>query len=97
MLQLYKNQAVTNVSKAQVDVRELELAWYCTNYDTLAVQSAVFAGFAYDQLCQPVPSDVAIWMEVAYVGLTCVSLGLCLLVCVSCIFSTECIRRSKIP
>ena len=66
MLQLYKNQAVCNVSREQVDVRELELEWYCSNYDTLAVQATVFAGFAYDQLTRPVPTDIPWWYELTY-------------------------------
>merc|ERR1719258_881888 len=86
MLQLYKNNAVTEVAQQQIEVRKLELDWYTTNYDTMAIQAAMFAGFAFEQITEPVPEGTAIWMEIAYVVLTAITLGLELTVCMSCTF-----------
>eukprot|EP00397_Hematodinium_sp_SG-2012_P010643 GEMP01010764.1.p1 GENE.GEMP01010764.1~~GEMP01010764.1.p1 ORF type:complete len:288 (+),score=17.40 GEMP01010764.1:1171-2034(+) len=87
MLQLYKNEAVCNVAKKQVDIRELELDWYSRNYDTMAVQAAMFAGFAFDQITEPVPEGTHLGIECMYVLLTAVALGFSLCVCMSCTFS----------
>ncbi|CAD7932166.1 unnamed protein product [Amoebophrya sp. A120] len=88
MLQLYKNQVVTQVSKEQIDLRQLELDWYCSNYDTMAVSSTMLAGFAYDQLTNSVPAKTtSLQMEFVYVVFTAVSLGLALSIAVTCIFS----------
>eukprot|EP00392_Amoebophrya_sp_AT5.2_P012905 g13012.t1 len=87
MLQLYKNQVVTDVTKQQIDLRGMELDWYCSNYDTMAVSSTMLAGFAYDQLTTPIPASTSWAAELSYVLLTAVSLGLSLSVAVTCIFS----------
>lgn len=86
MLQLYKNQVVVDVVKNQVDIREMELEWYSTNYDTMAVQAAMFAGFAFDQITDPVPDSTDLFVECGYLVLTAASLGFSLCVCMSCSF-----------
>jgi hypothetical protein len=86
MLQLYKNEAVTHVAREQMEIRNMELEWYTTNYDTMAVQAAMFAGFAFEQITEPVPEGTAVWLEVSYVVLTAMTLGFELTVCMSCTF-----------
>mmetsp|Transcript_44604 Transcript_44604/g.83776 ORF Transcript_44604/g.83776 Transcript_44604/m.83776 type:complete len:221 (-) Transcript_44604:23-685(-) len=86
MLQLYKNEAVTHVAREQMEIRQMELDWYTTNYDTMAVQAAMFAGFAFEQITEPVPEGTSMWMETCYVILTAVTLGFQLCVCMSCTF-----------
>merc|ERR1719436_2333065 len=84
MLQLYKNEAVTKVAREQIDIRQMELDWYTMNYDTMAMQAALFAMFAFGQITQPVPEDTSLGFRVIYIGLTCMTLGLELCVCMSC-------------
>lgn len=86
MLQLYKNEAITKVARAHIDIRKLELDWYVTNYDTMATQAAMFAGFAFEQITEPVPEGTDLWMEITYVALTCLTLGFELCVCMQCAF-----------
>jgi len=86
MLQLYKNEAVTHVAREQVEIRSLELDWYTTNYDTMAVQAAMFAGFAFEQITEPVPEGTALLLEIIYLMLTAFALGFELCVCMSCTF-----------
>jgi len=86
MLQLYKNEAVTHVAREQMEIRSMELDWYTTNYDTMAMQAAMFAGFAFEQITEPVPEDTELWMEILYVMLTAATLGFELCVCMSCTF-----------
>lgn len=86
MLQLYKNEAVTHVAREQMEIRNMELEWYTKNYDTMAVQAAMFAGFAFEQITEPVPEGCSMWLEIAYVVLTAVTLGFELTVCMSCTF-----------
>eukprot|EP00427_Karlodinium_veneficum_P054568 CAMPEP_0169401330 /NCGR_PEP_ID=MMETSP1017-20121227/54459_1 /TAXON_ID=342587 /ORGANISM="Karlodinium micrum, Strain CCMP2283" /LENGTH=61 /DNA_ID=CAMNT_0009507059 /DNA_START=1 /DNA_END=182 /DNA_ORIENTATION=+ len=61
----------------------MELEWYTRNYDTMAVQAALFAGFAFEQITEPVPEGTSIWMEIIYVLLTAMTLGFQLTVCMS--------------
>lgn len=84
MLRLYKNQVVCDVSRNQVDIRELELDWYTTNYNTMSIQAAMFAGFAFDQVTEPVPEGTDLTVECMYLILTAASLGFSLYVCISC-------------
>lgn len=84
MLRLYKNQVVCDVSRSQIDIRELELDWYSTNYNTMSVQAAMYAGFAFDQITEPVPGGTDLTTECLYVTLTAMSLGFSLYVCITC-------------
>eukprot|EP00428_Durinskia_dybowskii_P024775 CAMPEP_0170241442 /NCGR_PEP_ID=MMETSP0116_2-20130129/20487_1 /TAXON_ID=400756 /ORGANISM="Durinskia baltica, Strain CSIRO CS-38" /LENGTH=212 /DNA_ID=CAMNT_0010492277 /DNA_START=44 /DNA_END=679 /DNA_ORIENTATION=- len=86
MLQLYKNEAITKVARQQIEIRQMELDWYTTNYDTMAMQSAMFAGFAFDQITEPVPEGTDLWMEVFYVTFTAIALGFELCVAMACTF-----------
>uniref|UniRef100_A0A7S1WP90 Uncharacterized protein n=1 Tax=Alexandrium catenella TaxID=2925 RepID=A0A7S1WP90_ALECA len=86
MLQLYKNEAITSVTREQLEIRKMELDWYTTNYDTMALQAAMFAGFAFEQVTEPVPEGTDTVLEVVYVILTCTTLGFELCVCMSCTF-----------
>merc|ERR1719248_98539 len=86
MLQLYKNEAVTTVARRQMDIRCMELDWYINNYDTMAMQAAMFAGFAFEQITEPVPEGTDVMLEVLYVVLTALTLGFELCVCMSCTF-----------
>mmetsp|Transcript_120066 Transcript_120066/g.299502 ORF Transcript_120066/g.299502 Transcript_120066/m.299502 type:complete len:221 (-) Transcript_120066:26-688(-) len=86
MLQLFKNEAITRVAREQMEIRQMELDWYTMNYDTMALQATMFAGFAFEQITEPVPEGTDMWMEVVYVTLTAVALGFELCVCMSCTF-----------
>lgn len=86
MLQLYKNEAVTQIAREQMEIRKMELDWYTTNYDTMAVQAAMFAGFAFEQITEPVPEGTDVTLEVIYVCLTAMTLGFEICVCMSCTF-----------
>merc|ERR1712100_718510 len=50
------------------------------------MQAAMFAGFAFEQICEPVPEGTNLVLEIVYVGLTALSLGFELCVCMSCTF-----------
>eukprot|EP01067_Filipodium_phascolosomae_P000199 Filipodium_phascolosomae@DN1167_c0_g1_i1.p1 len=84
MLSLYKNQVVTQVAKAQVEVRQLELDWYSANFWTLSSQAAVVGGFAYAQLTDSTPDETPYLLELVYLLVTAVSFGFCLIVVTSC-------------
>jgi len=83
---LFKNEAITANARKQVSIRQMELDWYSTNYDTMGAQAAMFAGFAFEQVTQPVPEGTEPWVEIVYVLLTCCTLGFELCVCMSCTF-----------
>jgi len=78
MLQLTKNELVTSVAKSQVEIRQMEVDWYCENYSMMTGQAAMLAGFAFTQLSTPVPSDhpPPFMVEFWYLFLTCTSIGL---------------------
>lgn len=86
MLTLAKNQAVTSVAQQQIEVRQLEVDWYCGNYATLTGQAAMLAGFAFGQLTTPIPENhpppyIVEWL---YLFLTCMCIGLELSVVLIC-------------
>mmetsp|Transcript_1548 Transcript_1548/g.4998 ORF Transcript_1548/g.4998 Transcript_1548/m.4998 type:complete len:281 (-) Transcript_1548:263-1105(-) len=78
MLHLQKNKIVTGVTKQQIEIRQLEVDWYCGNYSTIAGQAAMLAGFAFAQLTTPMPEDYVppLMLEFGYLVLTCTSIGL---------------------
>lgn len=57
MLQLTKNQLVTDVAKNQVEVRQMEVDWYCSTYGAMTGHAAMLAGFAFSGLTTEMPSD----------------------------------------
>lgn len=77
MLLVAKNKLVTNVAKEQVEIRQLEMDWYCNNYSTINVQAAMLAGFAFAQLTTPMPEEPPppFFLEFWYLFLTCTALG----------------------
>jgi len=78
MLTLTKNELVTSVAKSQVEIRQMEVNWYCENYAMMTGQAAMLAGFAFTQLSTPVPTDhrPQFLVEFWYLFLTCTSIGL---------------------
>mmetsp|Transcript_95470 Transcript_95470/g.269823 ORF Transcript_95470/g.269823 Transcript_95470/m.269823 type:complete len:268 (+) Transcript_95470:147-950(+) len=78
MLHLQKNKIVTGVTKQQIEIRQLEVDWYCGNYSTITGQAAMLAGFAFTQLTTPMPSDYEppFALEFGYLFLTCTAIGL---------------------
>jgi len=78
MLTITKNELVTQVTKQQVEIRQMEVEWYCNNYSMMTGQAAMLAGFAFTQLSTPVPSDhpPSFQIEFWYLFLTCASIGL---------------------
>eukprot|EP00930_Biecheleria_cincta_P036214 TRINITY_DN24849_c0_g1_i1.p2 TRINITY_DN24849_c0_g1~~TRINITY_DN24849_c0_g1_i1.p2 ORF type:complete len:154 (+),score=21.92 TRINITY_DN24849_c0_g1_i1:145-606(+) len=86
MLQVCKNEALANVCKDAVGVRLLELGWCTRNYDTMACQAALLAGFAFEQITQAMPQGTGPKLEVLYLSLTVGALGFNLCVCTACAF-----------
>lgn len=79
MLQLKKNKIVTGVSEGQVEIRQQEVDWYCSNYNVMTGQAAMLAGFAFSFITLPVPEgELAphIVLEFLYFVLTCGTIGL---------------------
>lgn len=78
MLHLTKNSIVTGVAKMQVEIRQMELDWYCSNYAAMMSQAAMLAGFAFGQLTTSMPLDhpPPFLLEFSYLLLTCVVVGL---------------------
>lgn len=78
MLHLQKNRIVAGVTKKQVEIRQLEVDWYCGNYSTITGQAAMLAGFAFTQLTTPMPDDYEppFMLEFGYMFLTCTAIGL---------------------
>jgi len=78
MLQLSKNSLVTGAARNQIEIRQLEVDWYCGNYSTIAGQAAMLAGFAFSQLTTPMPEDYVppLILEFGYLFLTCMAVGL---------------------
>lgn len=77
MLQLAKNEAVTRMARQQVEIRELEVNWYCANYAMMVGQAAMLAGFAFSQLTTPMPArhPPPFLLEFVYLFLTCCAIG----------------------
>merc|ERR1719277_2043442 len=78
MLHLKKNKLVTSVAKDQVEIRQMEVDWYCGNYSTMIGQAAMLAGFAFTQLTTPMPEEhqPPFYIEFWYMFLTSMSIGL---------------------
>lgn len=76
MLQIYKNNVVTQVTQDAADVRQRELNFYTNNYWTWGCTSTVMAGFVFSQLANPVPKDTDFALEITYLVFTAVCLGL---------------------
>lgn len=49
MLTVLKNDLVTGVSRDACEIRQKELNWWISNYWTVASQSAIICGFAFNQ------------------------------------------------
>jgi len=81
MLQLFKNDAVTNANLIHGDVRQKELDFYVNNYVTLGGTSTVMAGFVFSQLTNPVPPSTNWILETIYLVSTalCLGLNLCII------------------
>eukprot|EP00913_Durusdinium_trenchii_P023658 g22225.t3 len=45
------------------------------NYDAMATQAAMFAGFAFEQITEPVPAATPFLLEMSYICLTALALG----------------------
>lgn len=77
MLQLSKNVAVTRMGRKQVEIRQMEVNWYCQNYSMMVGQAAMLAGFAFCQLTTPIPERhrPPFAVEFIYLFLTCGAIG----------------------
>jgi hypothetical protein len=83
MLQLTKNNIVTDVVKNELEVRQLELDWFCNNYSTITDKAAMLTGFAFFQLTTDIPDKEeggntvpSLGLEFMYLFLTCIAIGL---------------------
>eukprot|EP00928_Gymnodinium_smaydae_P049024 TRINITY_DN32868_c0_g1_i1.p1 TRINITY_DN32868_c0_g1~~TRINITY_DN32868_c0_g1_i1.p1 ORF type:complete len:222 (-),score=48.29 TRINITY_DN32868_c0_g1_i1:61-726(-) len=76
MLQTFKNNAITQATLSQADVRQRELDFYTNNYLTWGSTSTVMAGFVFSQLTNPVPPETPFMLEMAYLVLITICLGL---------------------
>lgn len=78
MLRLQKNSIVTGAAKSQVEIRQMEIDWYCSSYSTMTAQAALLAGFAFAQLRTPMPEDhpPPFMLQLWYMFLTCAAIGL---------------------
>jgi len=81
MLQLLKNEVVTNAAVSQADVRQAELDYYINNYWTWGGTATIMGGFVFAQLTNPVPENTNKLLEAAYLISTtaCVGLNLCVI------------------
>lgn len=77
MLQLYKNEAVTDMGRRMIEIRQMEVDWYCSNYSMMVGQAAMLAGFAFSQLTTPMPENhpPPFALEFTYLFLTCCAIG----------------------
>lgn len=76
MLQLKKNKIVTHVSEGQVEIRQMEVDWYCGNYQTISGQAAMLAGFAFNFITAPMPKDQEnTLLEFIYFYCVCAAMG----------------------
>jgi hypothetical protein len=75
MLQISKNELVTRSAKMQMEIRQKELHYYEENCAVMGVQSAMLAGWLFDQVKEPVPSITPHPIEKLYVSLTATALG----------------------
>eukprot|EP00434_Breviolum_minutum_P023188 symbB.v1.2.020454.t1/scaffold1720.1/size104783/8 len=76
MLQLKKNKIVTQVSEGQVEIRQMEVDWYCGNYQTISGQAAMLAGFAFNFITAPMPKDQENGLiEMVYFYCVCAAMG----------------------
>jgi hypothetical protein len=75
MLQISKNELVTRSAKLQMEIRQKELRYYEENCAVMGVQSAMLAGWLFDQVKEPVPMSTPVGVEKLYVSLTATALG----------------------
>jgi len=76
MLQLYKNNVITEATQQQASVRQMELDFYTNNYWIWGTTATVMAGWVFTQLTNSVPEGTDPRLEMAYLLCTAVSLGL---------------------
>ena len=90
MLQVTKNQAVADIAKKLIKVRQMEIDWYTTYYGAMASQAALLAGFGFNQLTEPIPDGSHgipaphFGLEMAYLGLSVTTIGLELITILCC-------------
>eukprot|EP00927_Polykrikos_kofoidii_P065029 TRINITY_DN60827_c0_g1_i1.p1 TRINITY_DN60827_c0_g1~~TRINITY_DN60827_c0_g1_i1.p1 ORF type:complete len:231 (+),score=27.40 TRINITY_DN60827_c0_g1_i1:47-739(+) len=80
MLHLQKNSVVTQVTKAQADLRQTEIAWYTGNYSSLMGQASTLLGFAISQLTTAMPEGAQPSLQFPYFLLVAIVIGLSLFI-----------------
>eukprot|EP01066_Platyproteum_vivax_P010148 Platyproteum_vivax@DN4518_c0_g1_i1.p1 len=86
MLQLYKNEVVTSISKQQAEIRQMELDWYTSNYWTMSTQATLIGGFAFHQLAQPENEESPIVLDAMFLSFTAIAMGCSLCVVTNCTY-----------
>lgn len=76
MLQLTKNQLVTDAAKNQIEVRQMEVDWYCSTYSSMSYNAALLAGFAFSGLTTDLPEGVDYLREFTYMFLLSTTMGM---------------------
>ncbi|CAJ1336704.1 unnamed protein product [Effrenium voratum] len=69
-----------SASQGQVEIRQMEVDWYCGNYQTISGQAAMLAGFAFNFLTAPMPKGEKDKqqhpaLEFTYFWCVCVAMG----------------------
>lgn len=74
MLSLFRNQALTRISKEAVELRQMELDWLCNNLWMIAGRAGLLSGFAFGQFGAPIPDSFFVF-EIVYflVAITCIA------------------------
>jgi len=81
MLNVSKNEVLTEASVNQATVRQKELDYFTSNYWTWGSISTVFVGFVFDQLKNNTPEGTNLGLEIFYLSSTvaCLCSNLCVI------------------
>jgi len=70
MISAIKNSTLTDLQVKSLNIREKELNYWSSTFQTMASQSALLAGFCYGGLGLNMPDSVSEWIQFGYLSTT---------------------------
>ena len=87
MIHAIKNSTLTDLQVKSLAIREKELTYWQTTFQTMASQSALLAGFCYSGLGMEIKLDTPEWIQFGYLTTTTAGMAfglLCITVAALC-------------
>ena len=79
MIGAIKDSTLTALQVKTLNIREKEITYYSTTFQTMAAQSALLAGFCYGGIGQEIDERIAGWVQFGYLSTTTAGMALGLL------------------